>query len=63
MCLLCAASPPQIHLDGQGLSSRLDQLLPLGSLVFREQSECYMTMVVTQCLLGQSVAGWLSAGN
>ncbi len=28
-----------VHLDGQGLSSRLDQLLPLGSLVFKEESE------------------------
>ncbi|GAX76168.1 hypothetical protein CEUSTIGMA_g3612.t1 [Chlamydomonas eustigma] len=27
-----------VHLDGQGLSSRLDQLLPLNSLVFKEES-------------------------
>lgn len=26
------------HVDGQGLSSRLDQLLPLGSLIFKEES-------------------------
>jgi hypothetical protein len=27
-----------VHVDGQGLSSRLDQLLPLGSLVLKEES-------------------------
>ncbi|KAG1671559.1 hypothetical protein FOA52_011281 [Chlamydomonas sp. UWO 241] len=27
-----------VHLDGQGLSSRLDQLLPLNSVVFKEES-------------------------
>jgi len=27
-----------VHMDGQGLSSRLDQLLPLNSLIFKEES-------------------------
>eukprot|EP00798_Chlamydomonas_sp_ICE-L_P008581 gene8581-34018_t len=27
-----------VHLDGQGLSSRLEQLLPLGSVIFKEES-------------------------
>ncbi len=30
-----------VHVDGQGLSSRLDQLLPLGSLVVKEESGYY----------------------
>ncbi len=27
-----------LHLDGQALSSRMDQLLPLNSLIFKEES-------------------------
>ena len=30
-----------LHLDGQGLSSRMEQLLPLGAVVFKEESGYY----------------------
>ena len=28
----------QVHLDGQALSSRMEQLMPLNSLIFKEES-------------------------
>lgn len=37
----CCAARYLLALDGQGLSSRLEQLLPLGSLVLKEESGYY----------------------
>lgn len=39
-----------LHIDGQGLSSRLEQFLPLSSLVLKEESG-YVGEEMSRCLV------------